>query len=65
MSARLRGVPVLSLCIALLACASHPYIAAAASAIAPPPGIREKTPRVQAFVHARIVVAPGRTIGEP
>lgn len=30
--------------------------------LVPPAGIRENTPRVQAFTHARIVVAPGKTL---
>ena len=37
-------------------------LAATGSPLAPSPGIRENTPSVQAFVHARIVVAPGRVI---
>ena len=30
--------------------------------LVPPAGIRENTPRVQAFTHARIVVAPGKAL---
>ena len=52
-----RLLPVLS-ALGVLA----PPVLAAPSPLVPPPGIRENTPRVQAFVHARIVVAPGRVI---
>src|SRR5690348_12972297 len=37
---------------------------AAPQPMTPPAGIRENTPRVQAFVHARLVVAPGRTLDD-
>ncbi len=39
-----------------------PALALADSPLVPPAGIRESTPRIQAFVHARIMVAPGRVI---
>ena len=43
---------------------SAPSALAAPSPFVPPAGIRENTPRIQAFVHARIVVAPGRVIAQ-
>jgi N-acetylglucosamine-6-phosphate deacetylase len=43
---------------------SCPVVLAAPAPLVPPAGIRENTPRVQAFVHARIVTAPGHTIEE-
>jgi imidazolonepropionase-like amidohydrolase len=39
-----------------------PSLALAQSSLSPPPGIRENTPQVQAFINARIVIAPGRLI---
>src|SRR5512146_1684099 len=65
MRANLSGFlrPLLFLALATLL----PQLAAAAvapQAIAPPAGIRENTPRVQAFVHARIVIAPGRVLDD-
>ena len=47
--------------LAALAAFAQPVHAAPAPLV-PPAGIRENTPRVQAFVHARIVTSPGHVI---
>jgi len=56
----MRNAPLLLALTALAAL--PPTVHPAPAPLVPPAGIRENTPRVQAFLHARIVVSPGHVI---
>ncbi len=53
---------MLALVLALVLAPGAGPLLAAPDPIAPPAGLRESTPRVQAFTHARLVLAPGRRV---
>src|SRR5688572_884761 len=55
--------PVAALCaVALVVLLAPPVLAAAAVGTAPPLALGDRTPRLVALTHARLVIAPGRTV---